>query len=39
VTLKQSISVGNLELFKMMRERLPEGELRMELLEAAAEFH
>jgi hypothetical protein len=27
-TLKQSISIGNLELFKLMRKRLPEGELR-----------
>jgi hypothetical protein len=40
-TLKQSISTGNLELIRLMRERLPEGELRdrAELLEVAAEFH
>jgi hypothetical protein len=40
-TLKQSLSTGNLELIKLMRERLPEGELRyrVDLLEAAAEFH
>jgi hypothetical protein len=40
-TLKQSISTGSLELIKLMRERLPEGELRdrVELLEVAAEFH
>jgi hypothetical protein len=40
-TLKQSISTGNLELIKLMRERLPEGELRdrVDLLEVAAEFH
>jgi hypothetical protein len=40
-TLKQSISTGNLDLIKLMRERLPEGELRdrVDLLEVAAEFH
>jgi hypothetical protein len=40
-TLKQSISSGNLELFKMMRERLPEAEFRLrdDLMEVAAEFH
>jgi hypothetical protein len=40
-TLKQSISAGNLELFRMVRERLPEGELRdrVDLMEVAAEFH
>jgi hypothetical protein len=40
-TLKQSISTGNLGLFRMVRERLPEGELRdrAELMEMAAEFH
>jgi hypothetical protein len=40
-TLKQSISSGNLELFKLVRERLPEAELRdrVDLLEVAAEFH
>jgi hypothetical protein len=40
-TLKQSISTGNLELIKLMRERLPEDELRdrMDLMEVAAEFH
>jgi hypothetical protein len=40
-TLKQAISTGNLELIKLMRERLPEGELRyrVDLLEVAAEFH
>jgi hypothetical protein len=39
--LKQSISTGNLELIKLMRERLPKGELRgrVELMEVAAEFH
>jgi hypothetical protein len=39
-TLKQPISTGNLELFRMVRERLPEGELgdRVELMEVAAEF-
>jgi hypothetical protein len=39
-TLKQSISTGNLELFKMVRERLPEAELRdrLELLELAGDF-
>jgi hypothetical protein len=39
--LKQSISTGNLELIKLVRERLPEGELgvRVDLLEVAAEFH
>jgi hypothetical protein len=40
-TLKQSISTGNLGLFRMVRERLSEGELgdRVELMEVAAEFH
>jgi hypothetical protein len=40
-TLKQSISIGNLELFKLMRERLPEAEFRLrdDLMEVAAEFH
>jgi hypothetical protein len=40
-TLKQSVSVGNPELIKLMRERLPEGELRdrVDLMEVAAEFH
>jgi hypothetical protein len=40
-TLKQSISTGKLELFKMMRERLPEAGLRdrLELMKVAAEFH
>jgi hypothetical protein len=40
-TLKQSISTGNLGLIKLMRERLPEGELRdrVDLMEVAAEFH
>jgi hypothetical protein len=40
-TLKQSISTGNLELIKLVRERLPEGVLRdrVDLLEGAAEFH
>jgi hypothetical protein len=40
-TVKQSISSGNLELFKMMRERLPEAEFRLkdDLREVAAEFH
>jgi hypothetical protein len=39
-TLKQSISTGNLELIKLMRERLPEAELRdrVDLLEVTAEF-
>jgi hypothetical protein len=39
-TLKQSISVGNLELVKMMRGGLPEAELgdRLDLVEVAAEF-
>jgi hypothetical protein len=40
-TLKQSISIGSLELIKLMRERMPEGGLRdrVDLREAAAEFH
>jgi hypothetical protein len=40
-TLKQSISTGNLELIKLMRERLPGGELRdrVDLMEVAVEFH
>jgi hypothetical protein len=40
-TLKQSISTGNLELIKLMRERLPEAERRgrLDLLEVATEFH
>jgi hypothetical protein len=40
-TLKQAISTGNLELIKLMRERLPEGELRdrIDLLEVTVEFH
>jgi hypothetical protein len=40
-TLKQSISTGNLELIKLMRERLADGELRgrVDLLQVAAEFH
>jgi hypothetical protein len=40
-TLKQSISRGNLEMFKMTRERLPEAEFRLrdDLMEVAAEFH
>jgi hypothetical protein len=40
-TLKQSISSGNPELIKLMRERLPEAELRdrVDLQEVAAEFH
>jgi hypothetical protein len=40
-TLEQSIATGNLELFRMMRERLPETELRhrIDLMEVAAEFH
>jgi hypothetical protein len=40
-TLKQSISSRSLELFKMMRERLPEAEFRLRdgLMEVAAEFH
>jgi hypothetical protein len=35
------MSSGNLELFKMMRERLPESEFRLrdDLMEVAAEFH
>jgi hypothetical protein len=39
--LKQSISTGNLEMFRMVRERLPEGKLgeRVDLMEVAAEFH
>jgi hypothetical protein len=40
-TLKQSISNGDLELLKMMRERLPEAESRVrdDVMEVAAEFH
>jgi hypothetical protein len=40
-TLKQSISTGNLGVFRMVRERLPEGELgdRVALMEVGAEFH
>jgi hypothetical protein len=40
-TLKQSISTGNLGMFRMVRERLSEGELgdRVNLMEVAAEFH
>jgi hypothetical protein len=40
-TLKQAISTGNFSLIKLMRDRLPEGELldRVDLLEVAAEFH
>jgi hypothetical protein len=40
-TLKQSISTGNLGMIRMVRERLPEGELRdrLDLLEVAAGFH
>jgi hypothetical protein len=40
-TLKQSISTGNLELFKLVRERLPEAVLRirLDLMEVAAQFH
>jgi hypothetical protein len=40
-TLRQSISTGNLELNKLLRERLPERELRdrVDLMEVAAEFH
>jgi hypothetical protein len=40
-TLKQSISAGNLGMFRMVRERLSEGELRdrVDLMEVASEFH
>jgi hypothetical protein len=40
-TLKQSISTGNLELFKMMRERLSKRDLRerLDLMEISAHFH
>jgi hypothetical protein len=40
-TLTMAISTGSLELIKLMRERLPEAELRdrVDLLEVAAEFH
>jgi hypothetical protein len=40
-TLKMAIATGIFELIKMMRERLPEAELRdrLGLLEVAAEFH
>jgi hypothetical protein len=39
--LRQSIATGSLELIKLMRERLPEEELRgrVDLMEVAAEFH
>jgi hypothetical protein len=39
--LKMAISSGSLELIRMMRERLPEGELgeRVDLMEVAADFH
>jgi hypothetical protein len=35
------MSIGSLELVKMMRERLPQAEFqdRVDLLEVAAEFH
>jgi hypothetical protein len=40
-TLKQSLSTGNSELIKLMRERLPEAELRdrVDMMEVATEFH
>jgi hypothetical protein len=40
-TLQQSISMGNLELIKLLRERMPESEFRDrgDLLEVASEFH
>jgi hypothetical protein len=40
-TMKMAMSTGNLELIKLMRERLPETEFqyRVDLLEVAAEFH
>jgi hypothetical protein len=40
-TLLQAISVGNLELIRMMRERLPGDELRdrIDLMEVATDFH
>jgi hypothetical protein len=40
-TLKMAISPGNLELIKVVRERLPEAESRdrADLLEVAAEYH
>jgi hypothetical protein len=40
-TLEQSLSAGNLELIKLMRERLPGAELevRVNLMEIATEFH
>jgi hypothetical protein len=40
-TLKQSISTGSLGMFRMVRERLAEGDLgdRVDLMEVAAEFH
>jgi hypothetical protein len=40
-TLKMAISVGNLELVRMMVGRLPESELdhRFDLAEVAADFH
>jgi hypothetical protein len=40
-SLEQSISTGNLELIKLMRERLPKAELRdrLDLIEIASDFH
>jgi hypothetical protein len=40
-TLKQSLSTGNLELIRLMRERLPETEFpeRTDQLQVAAQFH
>jgi hypothetical protein len=40
-TLKMALSIGSFELIKLIRERLPEAELRdrVDLLEAASEFH
>jgi hypothetical protein len=40
-TLEMAVSTGNLELIKMMRERLPESVLedRLELMEIASECH
>jgi hypothetical protein len=37
--LKMAISTGNLELIKMMLERLPEVRDRLDLMEVASEFH
>jgi hypothetical protein len=39
--LKQSLTTGNQELIKLMRERLPDGELRdrVDLLRVAIEYH